>query len=118
MMPEQQRIAIAEACGEISPRFTKYGTCIASSAVTYCGKEWGTHGVPDYLNDLNAMHEAVRALSKPDIATYEVFLAELVKADGVFLRRCFTGEIAKISEATAAQRAEAFLRTIGKWVES
>ena len=58
MTPEQQRIAIAKACGEIDPRTTEFGGCVATAFVTKEGVHVGFHGVPDYLDDLNAMHEA------------------------------------------------------------
>ena len=52
--------------------------------------------IPDYLNDLNAMHEAEQTLDGNQRLPYLVLLQG----------HCFP---------TAAQRAEAFLRTIGKW---
>jgi hypothetical protein len=62
--------------------------------------------MPDYCNDLNAMHEAEKALGLAyDRWTRE--LREICERD----RRC-------IESATARQRAEAFLRTIGKWEEA
>ena len=63
------------------------------------------HQVLDYLNDLNAMHEAEERLSREQWDTCMIFLGEIVREEK---GRC---------HATAAQRAEAFLRTIGKWVE-
>jgi hypothetical protein len=95
MTPEAQRIAIAKACGRVQRPdgfwFPK-------------GKNHGSQGIPDYLNDLNAMHEAeLKALGlKYDQWTRE--LRAICERD----RRC-------IESATAAQRAEAFLRTIGRW---
>jgi len=89
MTPEQQRVAIAEACGW---------------TVWSCG-------VPDYLNDLNAMHDAEKVLGEKRIRSYAFTLAQVldtsptVDLDDQFLN----------IHATAAQRAEAFLRTIGKW---
>jgi hypothetical protein len=98
MTPEQQRTAIAEACG------WKTG---------YRDPEaW--HPLPDYLNDLNAMHDAEKVLDpKGKDGSYEYWLRtvchipERESANGRYFYR-----------ATAAQRAEAFLRTIGKWEES
>ena len=106
MNTEKQRIAIAEACGwkEIA--------------------DWGAGGIngkhptepwveviPDYLADLNAMHEAEKVLTVGQRIEY-------VRDIGFI----FTGRNERaipdwwmIHEATAAQRAEAFLRTIGKW---
>jgi hypothetical protein len=91
MTREQQRIAIAEACG------WKTG---------YRDPEaW--HPLPDYLNDLNAMHEAEKAMNNNDWWKFVEHLTNI----------CGGGTALGIS-ATASQRAEAFLRTIGKWEEA
>ena len=63
--------------------------------------------LPDYLNDLNAMHEAERKLSAAFWDRYAQWLRELTSSNRRFL----------IAHATAAQRAEAFLRAIGKYEE-
>lgn len=64
--------------------------------------------VPDYPNDLNAIHGAEKALDPNQQGQY---LMNLAVACG-----CGFGERnIKTTTATAAQRAEAFLRTIGKW---
>ena len=107
MSPEAQRIAIAAVCGW-KPR---------TLCVPYLdenGEESGTSVIeetmPDYLNDLNAMHEA--ELSMPDrMKCYlEASLENCLEKSG---RPCNRFEVIT---ATAAQRAEAFLRTLGKWV--
>ncbi len=98
MSPEQQRIAIAEACGWVKSQYGK----------------WSNNGLilpdplnpPDYLNDLNAMHEAEKILNSESgyhgIGGYGLYLVALEH---------------NVS-ATAAERAEAFLRTIGEWKEA
>ena len=111
MSPEAQRIAIAEACGEINPRFTESGACIASTAIAD-GIEWGTHGVSNYLNDRNAMHEAVHkwlesAQSQYIRAEMEEMLAHQIRKILKFQHATFI--------ATAAQLAEAYLRTLNLW---
>ena len=58
---------------------------------------------PDWCNDLNAMHEAEAKLSFEQLYKMEARLKEMTGAV------CF--------RATARQRAEAFLRTLGKWEE-
>ena len=91
MNPEQQRIAIAEACG------WKTG---------YRDPEaW--HPLPDYLNDLNAMHEAEKTLTDKAHEEFRLNLYDVIGDDSRL-----------IVSSTAAQRAEAFLRTIGKWKET
>jgi hypothetical protein len=57
----------------------------------------------DYCTDLNAMHEAEKVLTFED---WESYRDEL----GGSFRGC--------AHATARQRAEAFLRTLGKWKEA
>ena len=103
MTPDEQRIAIAKACGK---------------AWTLADDGWwdgpnGNEGVsyermldrlPDYLNDLNAMHGAEKTLTP---AQHTEFRNELWSACGQNWRHTYS--------STAAQRAEAFLRTIGKW---
>ena len=71
MTPDQQRITIATACGKDD----------------------------DYLNDLNAMHEAEKTLNYDQLDNYYFEMAK---------------RMVRPYHATAAQRAEAFLHTIGK----
>ena len=61
--------------------------------------------VPDYCNDLNAMHEAERGFSNNSKWDYLIHLHHVMK----------TVTTAELIFATAKQRAEAFLKTIGKW---
>ena len=58
---------------------------------------------PDYCNDLNAIHEAEKTLNKDQFMLYCDNLWPL--GNGVW----------EAIHATACQRAEAFLRTLGKW---
>ena len=96
MTPEKQRIAIAKACGV--PRL--WSTALPERAI-HCD-------VPDYLNDLNAMHEAEKVLTKSQrsIFMYQLYGEKVTWNDWPRVH------------STAAQRAEAFLRTIGKWEQS
>lgn len=59
--------------------------------------------VPDYLNDLNAMREAAEALRKRDDSKWFDFEANL---------REICGSVMNCIQATAAQRAEAFVLTM------
>lgn len=100
MKPEEQRIAIAEACGhEID--YWPDGSGRFSTVKDNCYVD-----LPDYLNDLNAMHEAEKTLNAEMAYEYHCKLAGMVSA---------TVEFRYAISATAAQRAEAFLKTIGKW---
>jgi hypothetical protein len=123
MTPEAQRIAIAEACGwrnvRKEPPFDKpwdapLGT---SPRATYSGE--GFEKVPDYLRDLNAMNEAEKVLTNDDADSgsqwsYVQQLIHITKAESMEMHR----EVFIVSTATAAQRAEAFLRTLGKWEDA
>jgi hypothetical protein len=95
MTNEQINIAIAKACG--------WGNDDIERGYTLCQF---SEIVPDYCNDLNAMHEAEKIF---DNALYCRYIDEL----------CTQAIKGKNSMylATAAQRAEAFLKTIGKWEE-
>lgn len=73
-------------------------------------KEFAVEYLPDYLNDWNAMRDAVNSLGKR-IGGFVAHLDVITKAKGGCLA-------IRIIEATLAEYAEAFLRTVGKWEES
>ena len=110
MSPEAQRIAIAEVCGLVPMP---------------CGDKWtrdpaGLRGpsveLPDYLNDLNALHEAEKFLNnKASIQSYLEniivnVLEEQAQGDGSL------EETWLVCQASAKLRAKSFLQTFGKWV--
>jgi len=93
MKTEQQRIAIAEACGWYFMDDSWHYPNGANAITT-----------PDYLNDLKAMHEAERTMGDPQLwVEYQSYLSDVM------------GHVGWIYHATAAQRAEAFLRTLNLW---
>lgn len=130
MSPEAQRIAIAEACG--------WRRVYLHDSQFKCGSHgcgYDTHikwihddapysptlhpgqldNLPDYLNDLNAMHEAEKTiLTCAPWWLYQKELRRVTLWDGVD----GSDVVTRLIRATAAQRAEAFLRTIGKWTEN
>ena len=112
MNPEAQRIAIAEAC---SWRCTASFKGAFACWVRPDGMDHQTEWLPDYLNDLNAMHEAEETLLGMNKAEFAVKLCRIVGRD--WPNGIGGGSFAHI-HATAAQRAEAFLRTLGKWEEA
>ena len=85
MNAEAQRIAIAEAC------------VIEQSLLPFI------EHLPDYLTDLNAMHFAEQSIRR-DHDVYGLYLSHLNR----------TAPECRV-HATPAQKAEAFLRAIGKW---
>lgn len=64
--------------------------------------------LPDYLNDLNAMHEAVKSLPQHLKPRYFACLCAVVS--GAISLHGYS----EATEATAAQRADAFLETISE----
>jgi hypothetical protein len=106
----KQRIAIAEACG-FSPKTDRH----KPMWVTPDGRTLVTmpDHLPDYLNDLNAMHEAEKMLDARQLYNYENELARLCN-----LTVATSMTSAFRWHATAAQRAEAFLKTLNLWKEN
>jgi hypothetical protein len=104
MKDEQINIAIAEACG------WKY---VNNETHAPDGSFWWSKEleIPDYCNDLNAMHEAENHLPSDKKEDYWYQLYENCRRS-VFSR---VEDNYKMLHATAAQRARAFLRTINKW---
>ena len=96
MTDQQINAAIADECG-----WTGVNAAHRSGKAPradYVGVEF----IPDYSTDLNAMHEAEKTLTAKQ---FEDYLME------------FFDVIHEPMLATARQRAEAFLRTLGKWEE-
>ena len=75
--------------------------------------------VKDYCNDLNAMHEAVCKL--PDGEPRDCYLRELQIVTQTWEKVDNDDDddwLWHSANATARQRAEAYLRTVGKWSEA
>ena len=117
MTPEQKRISIAEACGwrGISEQFlvgyAPWRPEPYSDRVNACPIA-DLDSIPldplsDYLNDLNAMHEAEKVLTPLQWFDYSALLTKIVgpKDQEYYLN----------IHATAAQRAEAFGKTLDLW---
>ena len=107
MTPEEQRIAIAEACGW--SRFTP--DTIQYTAQRSDGK-WGV--IPDFLNDLNACAEMEKSLTDDEYDRFYNFLRESIIHTKIFVNE----ERRAITSSSALQRSEAFLRAKGLWKES
>jgi hypothetical protein len=99
MTDEQINAAIAQECGwENVCQHPK-------NPNVWVGKHWSLlQEVPDFCIDLNAMHEAEKVLTREQI---NAFCEKLFPTN-------YCGVWWSI-HATARQRAEAFLRTLGKW---
>jgi hypothetical protein len=61
----------------------------------------------DYCNDLNSIHEAEKTLTDDQFKLYSHWVEKLMPETKY---RCYLC-------ATARQRAEAFVRSLGKWEE-
>jgi hypothetical protein len=113
MTPESQRIAIAKTCGwkislneETSEHQEYWYVEGGGSCGTYGSKEYAVKALPNYLTDLNAMHEAEKQLiAKSQQDRFMYYLQQGYASDQFWC----------IAHATAAQRAEAFLRTLNLW---
>jgi hypothetical protein len=152
MNEEKQRIKIAEACGwrfnkiskficgetyeVISPDLKKsYGWCEtyrtkhSRSGMDVENFPYQTieqvlihASIPDYLNDLNAMHEAEKVLSDEQYMSFGKAHFEDFSYYGHCGRIAYrntpeeSGRVRYLS-LTAAQRAEAFLKTLELWEE-
>ena len=103
MTPEAQRTAIAKVCGW-KPR-----------GAFYSGVREEAQSPPDYVNDLNAMHEAEKILFNGEFRGngYGNLLMDIVRRDANlkwFQQAWLHASINRAVHATAAQRAEALLR--------
>lgn len=106
MTDEQINQRIAEACG-----WTDIGECTCGFKLRGYPPEYSAHGkhIPNYCNDLNAMHLTEKILSDAQWEDYIDYLAN----DWGRLPDPWR----EVCHSTARQRAEAFLRTLGKWEE-
>ena len=106
MKKDLQRIAIAESMGWVRISHDQDGWKLPHHRLPRM-----VHHLPDYLNDLNAMHEAEKVFDESKISSFCMILSNMLPLH--------TPE--KIGtwvfHATASQRAEAFLKTLDLWEE-
>lgn len=125
MTPEQINAAIAEACGWylIKPP-EKDGTRAFSirepvAATLYPWRETPEEAwtdAPDYCNDLNAMHKVELTMTNKQADELFYYWLAWTVSQGKCGNQIWQYRKLMV-HATAAQRAEAFLRTVGKWKE-
>lgn len=101
LTPKEKRVKIAEACGyKKEPRKPYWHRDAVWWTIPGQEAHRTTRSVPDYLNSLDAMHEAEKTL---DWQQKREYVRELFRASqSDFHSHC----------ATAARRADAFLLTI------
>lgn len=116
MTNEEKRIKISEVCGW---KITQLSVNSENDdvSITPPGMELNTWRdvnveIPDYFNDLNAMHETEKVLDEDGMAIYEALLYRICGVDPMTI---FARETFKVFSATAAQRAESFGRTLNLW---
>jgi len=106
MTDDQINAAIAKACG--------WTDIIEHPEFGLMGINPETHGcrtgIEYYCADLNAMHEAEKIVVDGIAATYAEWLSKTTEAEWSDDKHFFC--------ATARQRAEAFLQTLGLWEEA
>ena len=99
----QQRIKIAEDQGYFNVKENPLWP--SELCGTYSETSGDYYGIPDYLNDLNAMHDVLSELNEVDQNTFCITLWAILETGG--------DESFDSINATAKQRAEAYLRTKG-----
>lgn len=109
MSPIAQRIAIAKRLG-----FKPDGPADKPESII----GWQLNGVywsvlPDYLGSLDAMRRAELTLAHYEIGAYQDWVRKLVPNPPEHVGGFFA-----LIHTAATYRAEAFLRTLGLWVES
>lgn len=112
MTKETQLIAIAAACGWKDISHSEFKRPLGDAPVWHHGKiisYVADRLLPDYLNDLNAMHEAEKVIPDKDLELYRTNLNKVACALG----GCPSRECMFTISATASQRAEAFSKTLG-----
>jgi hypothetical protein len=103
MTDEQINEAIAQACG-----------IVGKSGEIYKTPDGWVVDCPQFATDLNAMHDAEKVLDYEQCESFSNAIADIVHAENREKHYPFPWGFARI-HATARQRAEAFLRTLGKW---
>lgn len=105
MTPEAQNRAIAESVG------AKYHKPTESEIASGSYYQYE----PDYLTDLNLMHSAEKTglVTLEQWRRYSDLLTSLIEDSTALV--CRVDARYRTAHATAAQRAEAYLRCIGKW---
>jgi hypothetical protein len=100
MTDDQINVAIAEICGWrlVEKQYEDFGYCLRVWVSPF-GQE--ADAPPNYCSDLNAMHEAEKVLTLKRLLIYAEWLESEYGFFGI--------------TATARQRAEALLCTLGKW---
>ena len=121
MINEEINIAIAEYCGWRNIKEIDYQPIGTDPYIDGPDQMFvGIHpesdsnsdeyeAIPDYCNDLNLMHEAMKTLSEEQVEKVWETLCDMIPFNSHSFRNGL------VFDAPAKVRAEAFLRVIGKW---
>jgi hypothetical protein len=104
-------VVVGSRVDEMQQRHLVYEPRLLASWQTPDGKDWRMH-IPNYYNDLNAMHEVEKTLTGREQFVYMIDLKTVVYANS--LNNNMSVEF-QLHHATAAQRAEAYLKVKGLW---
>jgi len=118
MSPEQQRIAIAKACGwtNVAPLIVKNVKHEGDDITVGISSDDGW--IPDYLNDRNAMLEANQMLIDKGLMWQfaNQIIGIICRAKGLSLQTLEQQDyLVFLASSTAELEAEAFLRTLDLW---
>lgn len=108
MTPQQQNEAIAKWMGWTKGRVSVLGSWISPQGLR--------DDLPKYCSDLNAMHEVESNLKSKGAGQWTDYLVRLGLNHGMVDGRSYLLAW-NFTHATAAQRAEALLKTLSLWVE-
>jgi hypothetical protein len=116
MTPEEQRIALAEWAGwKYSPSANSSIKHEAIMAWYRPGNSpWHLEQLPDYLNDLNAVHLLEKKLTFEQAEQFEDELCDIVVKYNEQQENPAPWRFA-VAHATAAQRCGAILKTLNIW---
>lgn len=114
MNPDDQRIAIAKTRGwRITVHLHKDGWKSVIKGVqpglNFTDSPLDHHSIPDYLNDLNAIHEAI--LTLPDDAPFTYYLSQIIWETN--RTRLVTS--LDMLKASPAQLSKAYLECLQLW---
>jgi hypothetical protein len=118
MTDEQINIRIAEVCGWTDCEYVEsLGLCKGRNRYLIPQYETGHSIIPNYAGCLNAMHDAEKILNFEEAEFFEYDICDIIIKENDVLENPLPLRFS-ICHATARQRAEAFLRILGKWEES
>ena len=111
MKPEEQRIAIAEACGWKKVPSKSFRGFLWQPP----DKKGYDYEPPDYLNSMTAIREAEHVFDSDQAPWLHQLQLVVIGYDAHARKELLTLHLVNLINATAAQRAEAFLRTLNLW---